>query len=297
MIAVVAGMSAVGKTSWLRHYHEGSAVWECQAMGEEPSYSDSAQDAAEFWADVNARRWREAVALEARTGLAACDTDPLKLRPLARERSPWIRKCHRVICSCSLRPHLEGPGGINVQHRSRIATTIPRDPGTIDVPSRQMRAWRLSVVGALALVIVACGTGTNGHAAAGPVGTLLEQCPTVVDTDGQGSLTVSVSNATLVDSDPMVVAVAVDGSTVLCKAVLGSEPDTYTDFTVPVSRERHSVSVDVWANADLEEGFSLRSFSTSRDVDPVETPFVVVERRHAPPEGAIISVEVADRLP
>ena len=36
-------------------------------------------DDEEFWAEVNARRWQAAAELEARAGLAVCDTDPLKL--------------------------------------------------------------------------------------------------------------------------------------------------------------------------------------------------------------------------
>lgn len=79
MIAVVEGPSAAGKTSWVRSHHKESAVWEYQATGSEPSYAEGSQDAAVFWADANARRWQEAIELEARTGLAVCDTDPLKL--------------------------------------------------------------------------------------------------------------------------------------------------------------------------------------------------------------------------
>ena len=149
----------------------------------------------------------------------------------------------------------------------------------------------------MAMVTVACATGTDDDAEIGPVGTLLEQCPTVGDSGGQGSLTVSVSNATLVESDPMVVAVSVDGSTVICEAVMQGEPDTYTDFTVPVSRELHEVTVDVWADGDPEDEFHLRSSSTSPDVDPVETPYVVVERRHAPPEAAVVYVRATEHLP
>lgn len=164
-------------------------------------------------------------------------------------------------------------------------------------PSDVMGALRLSMVVAMAMVTVACATGTGDDAETGPVGTLLAKCPTVVDSDGQGSLTVSVSNATLVESDPMVLAVAVDGSTVLCEAVMQGEPDTYTDFTVPVSRELHEATVEVWADGDPEDEFHLRSFSTSRDVDPVETPFLVVERRHAPPEAAVVYVRAIDHPP
>lgn len=149
----------------------------------------------------------------------------------------------------------------------------------------------------MTMATVACATGSNDDTETSPVGTLLEQCPTVVDSGGQGSLTVSVSNATLVDSDPMVVAVSIDGSTVLCEAVMQGEPDSYTNYTVPISRERHEVTVDTWADGDPEAGFHLRSFSTSRDVDPVETPYVVVERRHAPPEAAVVYVRATDHLP
>lgn len=83
----------------------------------------------------------------------------------------------------------------------------------------------------------------------------------------------------------------------LCEPVAEGEPDVYTDFTLPVSLQRHEVTVDTWADGDPGAGFRLLSFSTSRDVDPFDTPFVVVERRHAPPEAAVISVGVIDRLP
>ncbi|MDX1745603.1 MAG: hypothetical protein R3324_06675 [Halobacteriales archaeon] len=131
----------------------------------------------------------------------------------------------------------------------------------------------------------------------GPVGALLEECPAVVELEGEGSLTVSVSNATLVDSDPMVVAVVIDGAPVLCEAVMAGSTDTFTDFTVPVTPEQHVVSVDVWTDGDPEGGFRVRAFSTSRDVDPVETPFLVIERRHAPPEASVVYVTAADHLP
>lgn len=79
MIAVVEGPSAAGKTSWVRRHHEQCAVWEYQSTGAEPAYSDGAHGAARSWAAANAGRWIEAVELEARRGLAVCDTDPLKL--------------------------------------------------------------------------------------------------------------------------------------------------------------------------------------------------------------------------
>jgi hypothetical protein len=36
-------------------------------------------DEAAFWAELNAERWQRAVAVEASTGYAYCDDDPLKL--------------------------------------------------------------------------------------------------------------------------------------------------------------------------------------------------------------------------
>lgn len=57
------------------------------------------------------------------------------------------------------------------------------------------------------------------------------------------------------------------------------------------------MTVDVWADGDPEDGFHLRSLSTNRDIDPVETPFVVVERRHAPPEATVVYVRATHHLP
>lgn len=79
MIVVVEGPSGAGKTTWVNRHHAACAVCEYQATGSEPSSSDGPQAAAQFWAEVNARRWQAAVELEARAGLAVCDTDPLKL--------------------------------------------------------------------------------------------------------------------------------------------------------------------------------------------------------------------------
>jgi hypothetical protein len=94
VIVAVEGPSAAGKTTWAEmHAASGAVVRE--AVGLEPPHDVSVGDVAEFWAATHARRWAEAIRIEAELGIAVCDTDPLKLHYdycLARlGRAPWDR--------------------------------------------------------------------------------------------------------------------------------------------------------------------------------------------------------------
>lgn len=77
MIIVVEGPSAAGKTTWSRRRFPGHLVDEYQPTGTEPVGDAVAQ--ASYWREVNAGRWRAALDQEQATGLAVCDSDPLKL--------------------------------------------------------------------------------------------------------------------------------------------------------------------------------------------------------------------------
>lgn len=83
MIVVVEGISAAGKTSWCARHAEGYTVPEAPPAPDAPSRTATPEAAARYWADHstqrNAERWRAALALEAREGLAVCDTDPFQL--------------------------------------------------------------------------------------------------------------------------------------------------------------------------------------------------------------------------
>ncbi|RZL24142.1 MAG: hypothetical protein EOP31_17030 [Rhodococcus sp. (in: high G+C Gram-positive bacteria)] len=81
MIVAVEGPSAAGKTTWCRATME-RFVAEYVPNGQEPNGSDRAEQAT-YWAQVNAQvnaqRWTQALTLEESTGVAICDSDPLKL--------------------------------------------------------------------------------------------------------------------------------------------------------------------------------------------------------------------------
>ena len=77
MIVVVEGPSAAGKTTWCPQ-HAPAAVEEYAPTGAEPDDSDLSAQAG-YWTAVNSRRWAQARALEARTGIAVCDSAPVKL--------------------------------------------------------------------------------------------------------------------------------------------------------------------------------------------------------------------------
>ncbi|RKT87659.1 hypothetical protein SAMN05421805_101909 [Saccharopolyspora antimicrobica] len=77
MIVVVEGPSAAGKTTWCRRRFPDHVVDEYQPTGSEPVGDPAAQ--ASYWSEVNAGRWVAALGREQETGLAVCDSDPLKL--------------------------------------------------------------------------------------------------------------------------------------------------------------------------------------------------------------------------
>jgi hypothetical protein len=77
MIVVVEGPSAAGKTSCAARLAPTSSLV-AEVVGLEPP-SGSSHVVAEFWTEANATRWAAALRAEAETGLAVCDTDPLKL--------------------------------------------------------------------------------------------------------------------------------------------------------------------------------------------------------------------------
>ncbi|MDF2895322.1 MAG: hypothetical protein K0Q46_2108, partial [Rhodococcus erythropolis] len=83
MIVAVEGPSAAGKTTWCRTQLGGQTaaegfVAEYQPTGREPDGTDLDVQAS-YWATVNSKRWSQAEELESRTGIALCDSDPLKL--------------------------------------------------------------------------------------------------------------------------------------------------------------------------------------------------------------------------
>jgi hypothetical protein len=77
VIIAVEGPSAAGKTTWCRATGK-QFVAEYMPTGQEPDGSDPVEQAT-YWAKVNAQRWTQALALEDATGIAVCDSDPLKL--------------------------------------------------------------------------------------------------------------------------------------------------------------------------------------------------------------------------
>ena len=93
MIVAVEGPSAAGKTTWAEQHGAGRLVPETGAL--EPPDGIGVTELAEFWCEINARRWADAIRIEAEHGIAVCDTDPLKLHYdycLARiGHAPWER--------------------------------------------------------------------------------------------------------------------------------------------------------------------------------------------------------------
>jgi hypothetical protein len=79
MIVVVEGISASGKSTWCARHGSGRVVAEHGRLQDVPDRLRSPGSAARFWAERNVDRWQEAIAVESRTSLAVCDTDPLKL--------------------------------------------------------------------------------------------------------------------------------------------------------------------------------------------------------------------------
>jgi hypothetical protein len=77
VIVAVEGLSAAGKTTWCRR-HAVDFVAEYVPTGTEPDGTDLPAQAA-YWVTINSQRWEDARLLEQQTGLAVCDSDPLKL--------------------------------------------------------------------------------------------------------------------------------------------------------------------------------------------------------------------------
>lgn len=78
MIIVVEGVSGAGKTTWCGAHHSRQTVSELPPTSDVETGLDE-QSRQQFWLARNQERWRRATDLEARTGLAVCDTDPFKL--------------------------------------------------------------------------------------------------------------------------------------------------------------------------------------------------------------------------
>jgi hypothetical protein len=79
VIIAVDGPSAAGKTTWIATHREQAAV-----IGENEGRiqidgTASQLEPADYWAQVNARRWMMAVEAERRSQIVLCDTDPFKL--------------------------------------------------------------------------------------------------------------------------------------------------------------------------------------------------------------------------
>ncbi len=77
MIVAAEGPSAAGKSTWANTFLSRHVVPETGTVDVPASMSDA--EHAAFWSTVNCARWKDAVSVEEATGLAVCDTDPLKL--------------------------------------------------------------------------------------------------------------------------------------------------------------------------------------------------------------------------
>lgn len=76
MIVVLEGPSAAGKTTSATRLAPDAVVAEA---GHVDPPARPAEAIAQFWTDINSKRWRTALHVEATAGIAICDTDPLKL--------------------------------------------------------------------------------------------------------------------------------------------------------------------------------------------------------------------------
>jgi hypothetical protein len=79
MIVVAEGVSASGKSTWCTRNYAGPVVPEAERLKQPPQVVATPAAASSFWADRNALRWASALAMEKASGVAICDTDPLKL--------------------------------------------------------------------------------------------------------------------------------------------------------------------------------------------------------------------------
>ncbi|SCX21451.1 hypothetical protein DSM25558_2933 [Agrobacterium sp. DSM 25558] len=78
MIIVVEGISAAGKTTWCRQHASQNLIKESYPEKRPDRHADPIE-AARLWTEWNSKRWSDALAMEQATGVAVCDTDPLKL--------------------------------------------------------------------------------------------------------------------------------------------------------------------------------------------------------------------------
>jgi hypothetical protein len=78
MIVVIEGISACGKSSWCSSHANGHVVAE-NARNDAPDRASAPAEAVAFWVHRNLDRWQSAIEIDSATGLAICDTDPLKL--------------------------------------------------------------------------------------------------------------------------------------------------------------------------------------------------------------------------
>jgi hypothetical protein len=99
-ILVVEGISAAGKTSWCARHAAGHVVPETPHGLAAPDRASDPEGAGAFWAERNVLRWEAAVTLANRSGLAVCDTDPLKLHYVwtlwrigAATEADWRAEC------------------------------------------------------------------------------------------------------------------------------------------------------------------------------------------------------------
>ena len=82
MILVVEGISASGKTTWCTWHGGQHVIAEHGRLEDVPERASDPVAAAVFWAERNVDRWQAALAMEASTSWAVCDSDPLKLHYL-----------------------------------------------------------------------------------------------------------------------------------------------------------------------------------------------------------------------
>lgn len=78
MIIVVEGASAAGKTTWATRHAPAHLVPESSEDTAAPDRGTEPEEWVRYWQEQNERRWRRAVEIEQETGLAVCDTDPVK---------------------------------------------------------------------------------------------------------------------------------------------------------------------------------------------------------------------------
>ena len=78
MIIVVEGISAAGKTTFTRRVAADLCIPEFETDGSPPPPDAPVEEHAQFWVEHNARRFQAALEMEARRGVALCDTEPLK---------------------------------------------------------------------------------------------------------------------------------------------------------------------------------------------------------------------------